>query len=280
LTDHIEPNSRLIRAFTALNLMLVLLAAALVLAPEERPLAPSAAAAPADLSQLQLKRSPIDGVVDLYWQDHLVQNLVPLVRWSTAAGVHYNNAEIQEAAINLNHLADGLLISYQPFEREEHVDGAPPQPASGVKMSLLVRQTDHGLLITPIIEANPHQLTLDIGLGHFFGIHHGTNLVTMVRGGEELAVQPEAPRTEAALLSLGQWLRFARISEASLHSSRQDMPTLTLGLSRGSGELHLEVRDRPWVPQLAARRGLDQWVEAVVMYAPADQFPLYIKPTE
>lgn len=51
---------------------------------------------------------------------------------------------------------------------------------------------------------------------------------------------------------------------------------LTLALVGCEGQLDFELRNVPWVPQLAADRGLNQWVEATILYADASCFPVQL----
>ena len=225
---------------------------------------------------VQTLASPIRGVVDLYAGKTLVHNLVPVISWEIDGQRFYNNAEIQQAAVELQPLEDGVLLTYETFGRVERVDGARPQPPSQVSLSLLVRDQGAELSLHPVVEANPNDLRLRIGIGLFFGIHHGTGWLEVGGSSGRRTVHADAYAPAGNLMSHGHWETLSNVRQVSLHSVLPGQPVLNLALSGCEGQLDFEVRNEPWIPQLAADRGLDQWVEATILYADASCFPLHL----
>ncbi|HEX9795823.1 MAG TPA: hypothetical protein VGA52_02410 [Anaerolineales bacterium] len=162
--------------------------------------------------------SPILGVVDQYAGNTLVQNLVPVISWEVAGQRFYNNAEIQQAAVELQPLADGVLLTYETSGRTERVDGARPQPPSEVSLSLLVRDQGTELSLQPVVEANPQELLLQIGIGHFFGIHHGTGWLEVDGSSGRRTVHADAYAPAGDLMSHGHWETMPNVRSVSLHS--------------------------------------------------------------
>lgn len=251
----------------------------LLLAVGERPAAGAASSVaeqePSPTS-LTLRASPLPGVVDLYLGGKLIHNLVPVVTWQDADGQHYNNAEIQRATVQLTPLADGYLLEYERFTAVEHVAGAPEQPPSQIQLTLRVEREGPRLLVSPAAIDNPANLSIQLGVGHFYGMAHGTQSIELESGAGRWSFEPATRKRLAEPEAVGRWHALAGVETARLVSSRAEMPALLLQVTRGSGRVDIEVRDQPWSRQMTVPPDLGVWIEAVIFYADPSQFPLYL----
>jgi len=193
---------------------------------------------------ISLVRSTVPGIVDLYYEGELVNNLAVIV----AFGGHYNNSEIQHSEVHLSE----STISYSPFDSDE-----PWNPASHAQVNLRYR-----------IEGDTLHVWSDqpIGLGLFFGLHHGVDRVTLA-GGEELC--PEGceltPNYE-----LGHFEQYEACGFTL--NSIYDLPDICVR-SHDGNRVDVETRNCPWCPEqeplyddYREMSGNDAWFEAGIAF--------------
>ncbi len=230
-------------------------------------------AAPETARELTLHPSSVPGVVDLFLAGNPIHNLVPVISWTDAEGIHYNSTEIQGAQVALTTLGDGYLLEYDRSSAQEVVRSAPPQPPSQVQFSLRVARADEGLVIYPASIDNPRDLELRLGTGCYYGQVHATRVVELETGTGRWALQPQVRQRAGGPGSMGAWHSLPGVTEAHLLSGRPTS-SLSLRLAEGSGQADLEIRDQPWLPSATTLAPRGGWIEAVILYAYPEQYPL------
>ena len=231
-------------------------------------------------SKIELKASPIEGIVDIVdaRTKKLVNNLVVLVSWADEEGrVHYNNSEIQAAPISITREGKPLLI-YGFVSSETR---PAQQPASGLIVELRFSDKEGDIAIHPQVRGNPNNLNdVKIGIGCFFGINQGVNRARILREGREQEVLPN-PDSDTSPRQLGEFETFETSQCFTLRSAYPDMPALSLSLdpALGSyGRVDIESRNVPYNPEhqglhenYIRQTGRPEWIEAGILYAPENQ---------
>ena len=199
---------------------------------------------PAPERGITMARSDIPGIVDLYYEGELVNNLVVVVPFEGG----YNNSELQGSEVAISEHS----IDYSPFDREEALN-----PASHAEIHLHYVMDGDRLRIWS---------NRPIGLGLFFGLYHGVDHITLDCG-EELC--PECDEI-TPYYELGHFEQYSTCG-FTLHSA-YDLPDVHVR-SRDGSRVDVETRTCPWCPQHAAlherlRRmtGSLAWFEAGIAF--------------
>jgi len=193
---------------------------------------------------ISLVKSTLPGVIDIYYDGQLVNNLVAIVAFDG----HYNSSEIQRSEVTLT----AESIDYAPFDECE-----PQHPASHACIHLDYRIEGDTLHIT----ANQ-----PIGLGLFFGVYHGVMGISLSCG-ERLRPRRVEP---TPYFALGHFDCYTA-SGFTLHSI-YDPPDICVRALDGQ-RVDIETRNCPWRPEhellrtrLCTLSGMEEWFEAGIAF--------------
>ncbi|KKS90294.1 MAG: hypothetical protein UV66_C0005G0005 [Candidatus Woesebacteria bacterium GW2011_GWA1_43_12] len=208
------------------------------------------------------------GIIDIMNRSGVVNNLVPLIKWSERGRINHNNSEIQGITPEVVRRDDGvkLVFAFDQFE---------VKPQKNVPSGLVVAyDMTHGkanneVVITPQILENPFHLEkIMLGMGCFYGVRHGTVSADVVWPNRSITLSPFENQ---------QWNQFPDATGVILKSVYPESPSIALKIRNRNNlsatQVDLETRDRVWDPsqqalldKLKQTTGKSSWIEAGVVY--------------
>jgi hypothetical protein len=253
-------------------------------------------------SKIQLKLSEKPGIVDIYHDGNLLNNMVPLLRFDIGGQRHFNNAEIQgeknkfvlRVFKNLARSNEAYLL--YTYDQDENSPAIHPA-ANQVVLFKLETRNNGDVSILPQSITNKEGVrtqqaeNINLGWGMFAGFLYQTKDVTAqvvnpdnLKETEIVDIPFAEPSVSSETHGLGYFppsTENVTAVEISSYDSKKSpirliMENSLMGrfdLSNSTASLQTEVRDTTWDPtqkaladELKQLSGRNSWIESVILW--------------